>query len=99
MVNLSVNAIFYLILAIVIVLILLPILYSRALRRRGKSASLRQFVWRDPELRQGLLEEQKKKLDKTSPPAGNEGESRAVADLSRKKKNIDSPGQNRVKFY
>ena len=57
MVNLSVNAIFYLILAIVIVLILLPILYSRALRRRGKSASLRQFVWRDPELRQGLLEE------------------------------------------
>jgi len=62
-----VNGFFYLAVAALITLILLPILYSRALRRREKNASLRQFILRDPDLRQGILEEQKKKGGKTAP--------------------------------
>jgi len=66
-----VNAVFYILLATVITLILVPILYSRALRRREKQASLRQFILNDPDLRQGILDEHKKKAGKTGPAPKN----------------------------
>lgn len=62
-----VNGFFYLAVAALITLILLPILYSRALRRREKNVSLRQFILRDPDLRQGILEEHQKQGGKTAP--------------------------------
>jgi len=68
MVKISSAIIFGLILAGLVTLILVPILYSRALRRREKSLRLRGYVMRDQRLRQALLEEQKKKAAGSDPP-------------------------------
>lgn len=60
--------IFGLILASLVTLLLVPILYARALRRREKSLNLRGYVWQDRNLRQALLEEQKKKAGGSNSP-------------------------------
>jgi multidrug efflux pump subunit AcrB len=72
MVKISSAIIFGLILAGLVTLILVPILYSRALRRREKSLRLRGYVMRDQQLRQALLEEQKKKAAGSDPPNPSE---------------------------
>jgi hypothetical protein len=78
--ELIINGVFYLALAALVTLILLPILYTRALRRREKNASLRQFVLLDPRLRQGLLKEQKRKTEKAASPEDPSGAVPAPAD-------------------
>ena len=83
--ELLINGLFYGALAALITIILLPILYSRALRRREKNVSLRQFVLRDPALRQGLLEEPMQKAEKTASPENKSGAVPAPADLSASK--------------
>jgi len=72
MIKLSSAIIFGLGLAVLGTLILFPILYSRALRRRERQFSLRQYLLRDQKLRQALIEEQKKKAEKPEAlPAGS----------------------------
>lgn len=55
-------------LALAACLISLPFFYARALRQREKTESLRQFVMRDAQLRQSVLEEQAKKAAAQSSP-------------------------------
>jgi len=94
MVKISSAIIFGLILAGLVTLILVPILYSRALRRREKSLRLRGYVMRDQQLRQALLEEQKKKAAGSDPPNPSSIESIPRQPPARRK-SLTSHGQKR----
>lgn len=69
MVKLSSAIIFGLLLASVVTLILVPVFYARALRRREKRISLRGYVLRDEQLRQALLGKPCASADREAAPA------------------------------